>query len=519
MLAWGVSATANNLTCSSSFFSSLIPSNATLNYVTHVPENGTFGDRWADTNATSLPEGCAVGVQVQSSNVSHYNIAMYLPSSWNTRFMATGNGGYGGFTAWHDMGRLAHYGFAVISTDTGHFSGQEDGKWAYNHPESIIDWAWRALHGSVVIGKDLTASYYGQTAQYSYYTGCSTGGRQGLKEIQEFPEDFDGVLIGSPAWWMTHLAPFIAWFGAQNLPINSSHHLEQSHLAAVRAEVFRQCDPQDGVTDQIIMDPRGCDFRLEGILCNSSSNSSSCLNPAQMETARRLISPWVDVNATWVFPTFSLGAALHMASGASPNTLGTDWIQYWILNQTESIDWKTLNYYDVVQLADSINPGGNVPNQYNMSEFQQRGGKLLHYHGHADQIVPTEESRYFYEQVDQAFAQSDVDLDDFYRFFYIPGMGHCSSSEYAPWYIAGPTQYLNDNSTSVPGYEDRYHDSVLALVAWTENDEAPDYLIATKYKDDTVSQGVEIQRPVCPFPKKARYTGGEVTSATSWECA
>ncbi|PYH95299.1 feruloyl esterase B precursor [Aspergillus ellipticus CBS 707.79] len=526
-LAVGASAGSanNNLTCSSSFFSSIIPSNATLNYVNHVPQNGSFGDRWANENATALPEGCAVSVNVPSSNVTGYNIALFLPTSWNTRFMATGSGGYGGYTSWSEMSRLAQYGFAVISTDTGHSSGEPDGRWAYHHPEMVIDWAWRALHGSVVIGKDLTASYYDQPAEYSYYSGCSTGGRQGLKEIQAFPEDFDGALIGAPAWDISVLAPFVAWFGAQNSPLNSSHHLSYDLVSALRSEIVRQCDPQDGLTDGIIMDPRACDFRLEAMLCKSSSNSSSCLTPAQMETARRLISPWVDVNATYVFPTFPLGADLHIASFDNPSatgtqwgSLGTDWIQYWVLNQSESIDWVNLNYYDVTELSASINPGDAVAG-VDISKFQQRGGKIIHYHGYADEFIPTDHSRNYYDHVNQVFAQSGVDLDDFYRFFQIPGMAHCYSSDTAPWYIAGSLQNLDDNSFGVPGYDDRHHNSILALLAWTEKNEAPDYLIPTKYNNDTASQGVEIQRPVCPYPKKARYTGGDVKSPDSWKCA
>jgi feruloyl esterase len=99
-------------------------------------------------------------------------------------------------------------GFAAVSTDTGHLSVPFNASWALNRPESIIDWAYRAMHESVVLGKAITEAYYGCKIAYSYYAACSTGGRQGLKEAQMFPGDFDGVLVGAPAWWTSHLQPW-----------------------------------------------------------------------------------------------------------------------------------------------------------------------------------------------------------------------------------------------------------------------------------------------------------------------
>jgi len=119
--------------------------------------------------------------------------------------MASGNGGFGGGINWNDMETNALNGFAAVSTDTGHLSISFDASWALNKPESIIDWGYRAMHESVVMGKAITEAYYNSKIKYSYYASCSTGGRQGLKEIQRFPEDFDGVLAGAPAWWTSHL--------------------------------------------------------------------------------------------------------------------------------------------------------------------------------------------------------------------------------------------------------------------------------------------------------------------------
>ncbi|KAH8688951.1 Tannase/feruloyl esterase [Talaromyces proteolyticus] len=490
--------------CSASFFSSLLPQNYSLSYASHVPENGTFTDSWADGNATSLPEGCAVGLQVQTANGSQFQMAMYLPSDWNNRFMATGNGGFGGYTAWISMGALAQYGFATLSTNTGHQSSQLDGSWALNNPEAIINWAWRAMHMGVVIGKNITTGFYNSSIQYSYYAGCSTGGRQGLKEVQEFPDDFDGALIGAPAWWMDNLPVYGAWLGAHNLPVNASYHVSPQQLQMLAREAVRQCDPQDGVEDGIVMRPRECKFTLEPLHCTSSVNiSSTCFSDAQMGTVQYILDDWVSIT-----------------EGDEPVSLDADWIYDFLLNVT-SYNWADLNY-GMIELSNAINPGTAQASKFDISAFKERGGKIIHYHGYADEIIPTESSRYYYDHVRGAFLNSLTTVTDFYRFFYIPGMEHCTSSsmQEAPWYIGAALQpaAVQGLTYGVPGYEDRYHDSILALMAWTENDTAPDYLVATKYIDDDISKGIQRQRPLCPYPQLALYVNGDVNQSTSWIC-
>ena len=212
------------LDCSPASLSSILPSSATLNFALPVPQNGSFGQGPINlefpTNATGLPALCAVGINVESSPTSSYNVGLFLPQTWNARTMTAGNGGLGGGINWPDMGAFSHYGFAAIATDTGHVSNFSDGTWALNRPESIIDWGYRAMHGSVVLGKQVIEAYYGNgtnattgTIAYNYYASCSTGGRQGLKEIQQYPEDFDGIAIGAPAWWTTHLQTWTEHLG------------------------------------------------------------------------------------------------------------------------------------------------------------------------------------------------------------------------------------------------------------------------------------------------------------------
>lgn len=197
------------------------------------------------------------------------------------------------------MGAGVGYGFAVMSTDTGHNSIASDLTWALNEPEKKIDWGYRAMHGSVELAKLVTEAYYKAKPKYSYYSGCSTGGRQGIRDIQLYPDDFDGVLAGAPAWWTTHLQTWTVKLGLYNLPATSAHHIPPSLFTAIGAEVLRQCDPQDGLVDNIISDPRRCDFLPETLLCGpnvTNQTAAGCLSAAQIDTLYNIYNDYVETN-------------------------------------------------------------------------------------------------------------------------------------------------------------------------------------------------------------------------------
>ncbi|THZ86515.1 tannase and feruloyl esterase [Aureobasidium pullulans] len=505
--------------CSQAAFQKIIPSNSTFNYVTKVAAGGTFTDAYANANATGLPEGCAVSVRVPTPGNSSYNMAIYLPNKWNSRIMTTGNGGYAGFTNWQDLGIYSQYGFAALTTDTGHDNANPlDSTFALNKG-SLENWGWRAMHGSVLVGKALSAAYYGENHKYSYYSGCSTGGRQGLKEMQVSPEAFDGLFVGAPAWWIPHLGIYTSQATLGNLPQNSSRHISAALATVINDEILKQCDPQDGVTDKVIMNPEGCVFNPLTLLCESSSNTSACITRPQLDTLYKALHDWTYFDGTLIFPAPSLGTPLTAYIGDSPlpNPMGTGMIQHLLLNTTEPYDWSTFNE-SVVRLSEAIDPGNASPDDYDLSTFQKRGGKVIHWHGTSDPIIPYRSSTYFYSQVASSVAPHGIEMDDFYRFFPIAGMSHCSGSQYSPWYIGGASQPLTNVSHGVPGFDDSQHNGLLALMRWVENGTAPERLIATKYNEDNPAKGVYRQRPLCPFPKQPVYTHGKIDSASSWKC-
>lgn len=199
---WQVLATAIS-SCSVESFQNLLPSHATILSAVPVANGSTYGEGAVDiaypTNPTNLPENCALIVNVTTSCTSSFRFGIFLPTQWNGRFLTVGNGGFAGGINWLDMGAGIRYGFAVVSTDTGHNSTSSDGTWALNDPETRKDFGYRAIHGTTKLGKVLTEAFYGQNISYSYYSGASTGGRQGLREAQFDAESFDGLLIGAPA--------------------------------------------------------------------------------------------------------------------------------------------------------------------------------------------------------------------------------------------------------------------------------------------------------------------------------
>lgn len=412
-----------------------------------------------------------------------------------------------------------------MGTDTGHNSSTIDGSWAYQQPAMVENWGHIAMHNSVVTSKVIIPAYYSREISYNYYAGCSTGGRQGLKEAEFYPEDFDGILAGAPAWWTSHLQPWTVRVASYNLPTTADYHIPPALFPVVQREVMKQCDQQDGVKDGIISDPDGCNFRPEELLCGANvhnATEASCLTSPQISTLYKLYNDFVGENQTFFFPHLNLGSEqnwpIHLSSDA-PNPLGTDYIRYF-LNFGADWPWQDFND-DMQRLADKADPG-KASVGFNLAAFEANGGKILSYHGMSDAHIPTNSLLHYYNQLYRNMQPQGIDVNAFFRFFFVPGMGHCSGTAVdAPWYFAGPGQAASLGKTiyGVPGFDNKEHDALLAIMAWVEKGEAPENMIGTKYLNDTLHAEVLRQRPLCIYPKQARYDGkGDVNIAAAWEC-
>lgn len=210
---------------------------------------------------------------------------------------------------------------------------------------------------------------------------------------------------------------------------------------------------------------------------------------------------------------------LIIADSGAPSAPGIEWIQNFLYNDT-TWDWHDFTYQVIID-ADRINPGQATVG-FDFTGYHSRKGKIIQYQGFSDGLIPTGSSEVLYKNIWKTMGAAGIELDDWYRLFLIPGMQHCSGTAVdAPYYIASASQpfALGPEVWSVPGFSDPKHDALLALMAWVEEDIAPDSIIATKFVNEDVTAGVLRQRPICKYPNQARYTGfGNPNSAENWRC-
>jgi feruloyl esterase len=368
-----------------------------------------------------------VTIAVTTSAVSKYRLGLFLPAEWNNRFLVVGNGGFSGGINWIDMGAGVQYGFAVVSTDTGHNSVSTNGSWALNNAESKADWGWRAIHGSVTLGKLLTQTYYGRPIAYSYYSGCSTGGRQGLKEMQEFPDSFDGVLVGAPAWYTSHLNTWVTKVASYNWPADEDKHIDWHLLTPLAADIIKQCDDIDGVADGIISLPELCTVDFDALSCEKpGANQSACLTAAQSQTLKNVYGDWKTSTGEFLYTGLTPSSERQMPtvlnySEASPYGIG--YARYFLLNNAS---FSLADFNDsLVLLAEQLDPGNATADNYNLTAFRERGGKMAMYHGIADGLVPMKGSNLYYDRVVDNMGGNVTATQEFFRYFMVPGMQHC----------------------------------------------------------------------------------------------
>ncbi|KAI1475574.1 tannase-domain-containing protein [Daldinia eschscholtzii] len=520
----------NNLIHILSSIASPLSNTAKVLSVTPVRQNESYGDPNTPHGlppmiSAQLPELCAIELNVSSSKTSSYTISLFLPTEWNSRFLATGGGGTGGYINYLDMGAGSQYGFATMSTDNGHRSAPDDIEWAYKNLQELTDWGWRAMSGSVELSKQLIKGYYGDDIQYSYYTGCSMGGRQGLKEAQLSADSFDGMLIGAPPWWLSHQ---VAWYSEVSnayYPVDDPKSIPSELFSTLIAQtVIDQCDEIDGVKDGIVSDTENCHPNFDVLLCDSiGSNSSECLTSLQLETLANIYKDYY-IGSEFVHPAFELSSETGWSQSLGSGLItkfATDYIKYIVY---EDLNWSLDQYNSSVyeQLKNHKSSAEIDADRFDMSPYRDHGGKILMYHGLSDSVVVTRVSSYFYKQVKVAMGES-LPITDWFRLFFVPGMLHCQGSQPgvdAPWHIngAGQNWLTGPGAYSVPGFEDSKHDALLALMDWVEHGNAVDQIVATAWRNSTdPSSGVWKQRPICSYPKTAKYSGvGDVNEAQNW---
>lgn len=251
----------------------------------------------------------------------------------------------------------------------------------------------------------------------------------GLKALQMFPEDYDGVFSGAPAWWTTHLQLWAVKTLTYNALSNATHSIPESMFGPISDEVVRQCGPQDGLIGIIISDPLRYTFDPLTLLCSGNS-TSNCLNPAQIDTLYYIYNDWVETNQTYVFSHYLLGTEQSRSNNIGVGaTAGLETQSGYVRDLMQlgpAWTYRDLDY-DAVLLSEEINQRNATADDFDLSPFYKRGGKLLHRHGLADTALAMGSSLYFYSHVVRALARYSINVDDFYRFFLIPGMEYVPS--------------------------------------------------------------------------------------------
>ncbi|KAI0021599.1 tannase and feruloyl esterase [Xylariomycetidae sp. FL0641] len=540
--------TRQSTQCTEDFFTSIATEGLVIERVQHVT-GGFFseaGNMGYPVFPTGLPPLCAVIVGNTSSN---YRFGMFLPDEWNSRFLAIGSYSFLGGINWLETGVGVKYGMATLSTDTGHNSGQADITWA-NTTEKKVNWAYQALEGSITAGKALIQSYYNnQNIAYSYFSGCSTGGREGLKQIQRNPAMFDGALIGAPAWDTKHLMPLVSELAVWNLPENASHSINDTALfTRLQQEVVKQCDELDGVKDHIVSAPSACRerFDITQVRCDVVANKTACWTQAQIDTANKIYSDYVTADGEFVYKGAEYGSELTWPTflfPAEPDNLEANVrrnfdAQYEQYFMSYGPGWPITAYNDSTVADAEARDEGEVhatADQYDLGAFRARG-KIVMYGGLADHVVPVRQTTLYYERTAEAMGGGGgggaSEIDDFFRYFQIPGMGHCWGSAdnvRAPWMMGGEGQAVQlppyTAAASVPlGFNDSRHDALLALVAWVEQGVPVDQIIASEFNvtggDAAQDLVLYRQRPLCVYPQTAKWDGmGNQDEAASWTCS
>ncbi|MGY2065408.1 tannase/feruloyl esterase family alpha/beta hydrolase [Blastococcus sp. SYSU DS0619] len=410
----------------------------------------------------STPENCDIG-----GRIGDIGFRMQFPTEgWNQRYFQTGCGGFCGYIPIDSCGDALSRGYAVAAEDSGH-QGQSDGSWAYDDRRAEIDWGYRSPHVVAVAAKQYIQQFYGQAPSYSYFQGCSTGGRQALSEAQRYPDDFDGIVAGAPALYQNYLAPLSqGHLETVNRRDDGTVILPATKAPVVGAAALARCDDLDGVVDGVIADPEGCDFDPGTLLCPGDVDQPTCLTSAQVEVVEAFYAPPVDERGRELYP----GGLVVGSEGGWPGwSIGTDTalsgggnyaqqvLQYLAFTRDPGPDYSLFDF-DPTRDAPKLKSMANIYNadQVNMHRFERSGGKLLVWHGWADPLITPEGT---IDYVSKAVAANGgrAATEDWMRLFLLPGVYHCAG---------GPGEDTVDWLT--------------AIERWVEHGEAPDQVTASK---------------------------------------
>jgi feruloyl esterase len=419
---------------------------------------------------------------------------LWLPprAAWNGKFLGAGVGGDAGMFNYQDLPRGVDRGYAAATTDTGHKANAEN--WMLGDPARLTNFEWRANHLLAVKGKEILGAYYAAPAKLAYFIGCSGGGRQGLKEIQKFPADYDGVLVGAGGPKTPEMTTRRMW--EILLRDKNAGLMSPADWGLIQQSAIAACDKLDGVADGVAEDPRRCTLDFAALACKGEKNAQ-CLTKRQIDFARQFYDPMRDEDGRKIDDGLLPGVLVDSGrSRLAPNTFQA------VRKQS---DWNGEGFSVKADLAaiDRVMPDLRADNP-DINAFARRGGKLIQYSGWMDPAVAAKMMIEYHEAIGRA-AGGRAKADAFTRLYMLPGMLHCGGG-------AGADQ-IGGAGRDAP-IIDAQHDLLTALEQWVEKGRAPGPMIASKLDSGAVIR----TRLICPYPQSARYKSGDTNNAASFKC-
>ncbi|KAI1460040.1 tannase and feruloyl esterase [Annulohypoxylon moriforme] len=500
-----------------------LEANLITNFSTSVPDTLRFTQPSVELkNATFCNVTVSYTHPGQNDNIF---VETWLPAdNWNGRLQAVGGAGWvpGRFAVSYSAmyGAIAD-GYATVTTDAGVPSDDSADPWALNSPGNVNlynlqNLASVSLNDEAIISKSLIKDYYGKGPDFSYWNGCSQGGRQGLMLAQRYPTAYDGIAAGAPGIYWTSFFPYLQW-PQQTMDILGEYPYE-CELDAITSAAVSTCDKLDGIVDGVIAEPDAClDAFNPFTLVNTTINCNQTNGTIQISNAAAVV-----VNATWqgtlsgqgtktgwfgyspgadltgnspYSPGYQGLASTNCSSGTCtgiPIAYGVEWLQlFGALGADLNVTNLThAQFDDLVYAAQQRFKSTIDTSDADLTEFRDAGGKLVVFHGIQDNTLPTKGSEKYFKEASALVS----DVENFYRYFEIAGLGHCG---YGPGGL--PTGLFDQ------------------LRTWVENGTAPEHT-AIQFQG---LNGTTQDRIACPYPQKAKLDEacGDVANANCWSCS